>query len=126
MRASVRQAGMSETPSVIEYSINDGATWHHGRTVEAWVTADPAVLGDQRAVVRGLARGWHGNVEHVVTRVLADDDPRGMLNQPVAAYEGKHRGGEAGPWMAYEPKHRAPGGEMDAVGYVLVPLEDSE
>ena len=30
---------------------------------------------------------------------------------------------EAGPWMAYEPKHRAPGGEMDAVGYALVSLE---
>ena len=74
---------MSGTPSVIEYSINDGATWHHGRTVEAWVTADPATLRVQRAVVRDLARDWHGNVEHVVTRVLADDDPRGVLQQPA-------------------------------------------
>ena len=39
---------------------------------------------------------------------------------------GKHRGAPAGPWMAYEPKHRAPDGEMDAVGYVLVPLADED
>ena len=74
---------MSGTPSVIEYSINDGATWHHGRTVEAWVTADPAAMSQQRGVVRGFGREWHGNVEHVVTRVLADSDPRGVLNQPA-------------------------------------------
>ncbi len=37
---------------------------------------------------------------------------------------GKHRGEAAGPWMAYEPKHRAPGGEMAAVGFTLVPLVD--
>ena len=42
----------------------------------------------------------------------------------MSEHEGKHRGGEAGPWMAYGPKHRAPGGEMASVGYVLVPLED--
>ena len=72
------------TSSVIEYSINDGATWHHGRTVEAWVRSDPAALGQQRAVVRGFAREWHGNVESVVTRVLFEDDPRAVLNQSAA------------------------------------------
>ena len=67
--------------SVIEYSISDGATWHHGRIVEAWVRSDPATLGQQRAVVRGFAREWHGNVENVVTRVLFEDDSRAVLNQ---------------------------------------------
>lgn len=70
--------------SVIEYSINDGLTWHHGRTIEAWVRSDPAALSQQRGVVREFARRDHGNVESVVTRVLFEDDPRAVLNQPVA------------------------------------------
>lgn len=39
-------------------------------------------------------------------------------------YVGKHRGADAGPWMAHKARHRAPGGEMDSVGFRLVPLED--
>lgn len=69
---------------VIEYSIDAGATWTHGRTVAGWVRADPAQLALQRAAVREQARGDHGDVERVITRVLADDDPRGVLNQPPA------------------------------------------
>ena len=48
---------------------------------------------------------------------------RGLV---MGEHEGKHRGAPAGEWMAYEPKHRAPGGEMSAGGYVLVPLGDAE
>jgi len=48
---------------------------------------------------------------------------RGLV---MGEHEGKHRGAPAGEWMAYEPKHRAPGGEMSAVGYVLVPLGDAD
>ena len=73
---------MSSEPSVIEYSLDGGVTWHHGRTVEAWVARDfPGTLRQQRAVVRDLAREWHGNVEHVVTRVLFESDPRCVFNQ---------------------------------------------
>ena len=43
---------------------------------------------------------------------------------PFGAYVGKHRGEVTGWWTAYEPKHRAPGGEMAAVGYTLVPVAD--
>ena len=76
---------MSEDPSVIEYSLDGGLTWHHGRTVEAWVVADAATLAGQRGVVREFARKDHGNVESVVTRVLAVDDPRAVFSQPVSA-----------------------------------------
>lgn len=75
---------MNAEPSVIEYSLNGGATWEHGRTVQAWVAADTETLRSQRAVVRGFAREWHGNVERVITRVLAADDPRDALNQPCS------------------------------------------
>jgi hypothetical protein len=44
----------------------------------------------------------------------------------MSEYEGKHRGEPAGPWMVYEPRHRAPGGEMDHVGYVLLPVADED
>ena len=72
---------MSSEPSVIEYSLDGGASWRHGRTVEAWVTADIYTLRAQRAVVRMFAREWHGNVEKVTTRVLAESDPRAVNNQ---------------------------------------------
>lgn len=75
---------MTATPGIIEYSINDGATWHHGRTVEAWVMTDPATLTSQRAVIREFARQEHGDVERVVTRVLSENDPRAVNNQPPA------------------------------------------
>ena len=71
-------------PHVIEYSIDGGTTWNHDRTVEGWVAETPAVLRSQRAAVVELARKQLGNVGSVATRVLADDDPRGVLNQPVA------------------------------------------
>ncbi len=71
-------------PRVIEYSIDGGQTWHHDRTIEAWAAADKDTLFNQRAAVRELARKQHGDVESVMTRVLAEDDPRGVLNQPVA------------------------------------------
>ena len=70
--------------SVIEYSINDGLTWHHGRSIAAWVRSDPATLSNQRAVVRDFARHDHGNVESVVTRVLFENDPKAIFNQPVS------------------------------------------
>jgi hypothetical protein len=69
--------------SVIDYSIDGGHTWHHGRTVEAWVTRDPLALAGQREAVRGNVREWHGGVERVTTRVLAESDPRAAGNQPV-------------------------------------------
>jgi hypothetical protein len=73
---------MDDTYSVIEYSIDGGHTWHHGRSVESWVVADQGALAGQRAATREYARTEHGDVESVMTRVLDGDDPRGMLNQP--------------------------------------------
>lgn len=73
-----------DTGSVIEYSLDGGNTWHHGRTVAAWVRSDPAALRQQRGVVRDFARQDHGDVESVVTRVLFENDPRGVLSQPAA------------------------------------------
>jgi hypothetical protein len=71
----------SDTGSVIEYSINDGATWHHGKTIEAWAALNALAALD--ACVREYARAEHGNVEHIVTRVLAEDDPRAVNNLAV-------------------------------------------
>jgi len=76
---------MDDTYSVIEYSIDGGHTWHHGRSVESWVVADQGALAGQRAATREYARTEHGDVETVTTRVLAGDDPRGVLNQPRPA-----------------------------------------
>ena len=73
----------TELPNlVIEYSIDGGATWYHGKTVPGWVGRNKQAQSLQRAAVRQLARGDHGDVERVTTRVLAEDDPRGVLNQP--------------------------------------------
>lgn len=69
---------------VIEYSIDGGTTWHHGKTVPAWVGEDTLAMKLQRAAVRDNARDWHGDVGAVATRVLPEDDPRGALNQPPA------------------------------------------
>jgi hypothetical protein len=69
--------------SVIEYSIDGGSTWRHGKTIEAWAAVDSRVLQDQRSFVRDYARNEHGNVERIITRVLSEDDPRGALNQPA-------------------------------------------
>ena len=57
--------------------------WQHGRTVPGGAVADTDMRSIERAAVRELARNQHGDVESVMTRVLADDDPRGVLNQPV-------------------------------------------
>jgi hypothetical protein len=70
---------------VIEYSLDGGLTWQHGKTVPAWVGDDPGQLRLQRAAVREQALADHGEVGAVVTRVLREDDPRGVLNQPPAA-----------------------------------------
>jgi hypothetical protein len=75
---------MSGINSVIEYSINDGATWHHGRTIEAWVRRDAASLSAQRQAVRENAREQYGNVEHVVTRLMYENDPLCVLSQPAS------------------------------------------
>jgi hypothetical protein len=66
---------------IIEYSIDSGLTWQHGKSVEAWVAADAGHLSVQRGHVRALARDWHGDVDHVMTRVLAEDDPRAEVNR---------------------------------------------
>ena len=68
-------------PHIIEYSIDGGLTWQHGKTVEAWVAADAGHMTIQRGHVRAMARDWHGDVEHVITRVLDEDDPRAELNR---------------------------------------------
>lgn len=66
---------------IIEYSTDSGRTWQHGKSVEAWVAADAGHLSVQRGHVRALARDWHGDVDHVMTRVLAEDDPRAEVNR---------------------------------------------
>ena len=73
---------------VIEYSIDGGQTWQHGRTVPGGAVADTDMRSIQRAAVREQAREAHGYVESVSTRILAEDDPRGVLNQPVAPKQG--------------------------------------
>ena len=67
--------------SIIEYSIDGGQTWQHGKTIERWVALDAGHLSDQRGHVIAAARDWHGNVERVITRVLAEDDPRAEVNR---------------------------------------------
>jgi hypothetical protein len=67
--------------SIIEYSIDGGQTWQHGKTIEAWVAADAGHLSDQCGHVRAAARDYHGNVDRVITRVLAENDPRAEVNR---------------------------------------------
>lgn len=69
---------------VIEYSTDGRATWHHGKTVPRWVGADKTALSGQLSAVRQQARAEHGPGA-VATRVLAEDDPRAVLNQPPAS-----------------------------------------
>lgn len=68
---------------VIEYTIDGGQTWHHGKTVAGWVGRDPGQLRVQRAAVREDALAEHGEGS-VRTRVLPEDDPRCVLSQPPA------------------------------------------
>lgn len=70
---------------VIEYSLDGGVTWHHGRTIAAWAKDDADTLAGQRKSTRDHARDTHGSTESVITRVLPDDDPRGVLASPVRA-----------------------------------------
>lgn len=72
---------------IIEYSMNGGATWFHGRTVAASVATDPDALAQQRRVVRELAYADHGNVENVITRVLDAADPQATINRPPFTIE---------------------------------------
>jgi hypothetical protein len=72
---------------IIEYSIDGGATWHHGRTVDARFATDKAVMAVQRGHTRAAARDWHGDVGPVATRILDADDPRAEVNRPPS--EGK-------------------------------------
>ncbi|HUR74419.1 MAG TPA: hypothetical protein VMZ00_09085 [Sporichthya sp.] len=67
---------------IIEYSIDGGHVWHHGRIIPAWVVApDQAeALAAQRAVVRDRAKQQHGQVNRVTTRILSLDDPRAEIN----------------------------------------------
>jgi hypothetical protein len=67
---------------IIEYSIDGGATWHHGRTVDARFAGDKAVMADQRGHTRAWVRDDHAGVDHVATRVLNADDPRAEVNRP--------------------------------------------
>jgi hypothetical protein len=73
---------------VIEYSIDGGVTWHHGKTVPGRVRYDKHALLAQRAAVREQAHAGHGD-EVIITRVLPEGDPRAVLNRPS-------RGGSAG------------------------------
>lgn len=68
---------------VIEYSLDGGRTWQHGRTVPGGAVADTDMRLIQRAAVRDQARTATGYVDSVTTRILTADDPRGVLNQPV-------------------------------------------
>lgn len=69
--------------SVIEYSLDGGRTWQHGRTVEAQVADDKAALAGHRFVVRYQAIAEHGRTGAITTRVLLANDPRAVLNQLV-------------------------------------------
>jgi hypothetical protein len=66
---------------IIEYSIDGGTTWHHGRTVDARFAADKDVMSDQRGHTRAWVRDEHPGVDHVATRVLDADDPRAEVNR---------------------------------------------
>jgi hypothetical protein len=39
-------------------------------------------MSDQRGHTRAAARDYHGDVDHVATRVLSADDPRAEVNKP--------------------------------------------
>lgn len=67
---------------VLEYSLDGGVTWEHGRTVPAWVQQDREAMRAQREAVRENVRAQFGNVESISLRALSEDDPRGALNQP--------------------------------------------
>lgn len=72
---------IEQSDLVIEYSLDGGAHWHHGKTVPGWVRSDKAAMSGQRAAVRQLARHDHGDVERITTRVLPEHDPRAVVNQ---------------------------------------------
>ncbi|MCK2219719.1 hypothetical protein MF672_038880 [Actinomadura sp. ATCC 31491] len=69
---------------IIEYSLDGGHVWHHGRTLAGWI-AEPAyadALRKQRQIVRDSARQEHGDVDRIITRVLREDDERAEVNRP--------------------------------------------
>jgi hypothetical protein len=67
---------------IIEYSIDRGETWHHGRTIDARFANDKEVISDQRGHTRAWVRDDHPGVDRVDTRVLDADDPRAEVNRP--------------------------------------------
>lgn len=67
---------------VVEYSLDGGHTWNHGRTIQNWVYDDLDALRDQREAVRDNVRETYGNIEGVAIRVLSENDPKGALHQP--------------------------------------------
>jgi hypothetical protein len=71
---------------VIEYSIDGGVIWHHGKTVPGRVRHDKRALLAQRAAVREQAHAGHGD-EVIITRVLPEGDPRAVLKRPGRAAE---------------------------------------
>ena len=85
---------------VIEYSIDGGVIWHHGKTVPGRVRHDKRALLAQRAAVREQAHAGHGD-EVIITRVLPEGDPRAVVNwpgraDPRAVLNRPSRGGRAG------------------------------
>lgn len=76
---------IEQSDLLIEYSLDGGGTWHHGKTVPGWVRGDLAAMSLQRAAVRQLARHDHGDVERITTRVLPEHDPRAVVNQLAQA-----------------------------------------
>ena len=68
---------------VIEYSLDGGEHWRHGKTVEGWVGHDRTALAGQREAVREQARADHGHTGSITVRVLPIYDDRAVINQPV-------------------------------------------
>lgn len=84
MDAQTRAEDAADLGGIIEFSLDGGHTWHHGRSVYAWVMkpAHRDTLKMQRQFVRDDAHQEHGDVDRIITRVLAEDDPRAEINRP--------------------------------------------
>jgi hypothetical protein len=66
---------------VIEYSIDGGVTWHHGKTVRGRVRHDKRALKAERAAVREQAHAGH-DYAMIITRLRPEGDPRAVLKRP--------------------------------------------
>jgi hypothetical protein len=71
---------------VIEYSIDSGVTWHHGKTVRGRVRHDKRALKAERAAVREQANAGH-DYAMIITRLRPEGDPRAVLKRPGRAAE---------------------------------------